>query len=45
MKFGQIFVHRIKNSNFILESKLAKLNKNENSKQPDPVSKLFLPWK
>ena len=27
--------HRLKNSNFILESKMAELNKNKNSKQPD----------
>ena len=26
--------HRLKNNEFILESKMAKLNKNENSKQP-----------
>ena len=31
----QIFVHRLKNSNFILESKMAELNQNKNSKQPD----------
>ena len=29
------FVYRLKNSNFILESKLAELNQNKNSKQPD----------
>ena len=27
--------HRLKNSDFILESKMAELNKNKNSKQPD----------
>ena len=27
--------HRLKNSNLILESKLAELNKNKNSKQPN----------
>ena len=27
--------HKLKNSNFILESKIAKLNQNKNSKQPD----------
>ena len=27
--------HRLKNSDFILESKMAELNQNENSKQPD----------
>ena len=26
---------RLKNSNFILESKMAELNQNKNSKQPD----------
>ena len=37
--------HRLKNNEFILESKMAKLNKNENSKQPvwlDEVWKLYL---
>ena len=27
--------HRLKNSNFILESKIVELNQNKNSKQPD----------
>ena len=27
--------HWLKNSNFILESKIAELNQNKNSKQPD----------
>ena len=27
--------HRLKNSDFILESKMAEINKNKNSKQPD----------
>ena len=27
--------HRLKNSNFVLESKMAVLNQNQNSKQPD----------
>ena len=31
----QNFVHRLKNSDFILENKMAKLNQNKNSKQPD----------
>ena len=31
----QIFVQKLKNSNFILDSKMAELNKNKNSKQPD----------
>ena len=40
--------HGLKNSDFILESKMAELNKNKNLKQqdrPDTVRKLFLPWK
>ena len=35
--------HRLKNSDFILESKMAKLNQNQNSKlldRPDAVRKL-----
>ena len=35
--------HRLKNSNFILESQMAELNQNQNSKQldrPDAVRKL-----
>ena len=31
----QICVHRLKNGNFILESKNAELNQNKNPKQPD----------
>ena len=34
-RIWQIFIHRLKNSDFILESKKAELNKNKNSKQPD----------
>ena len=34
-RIWQIFVHRLKNSDFILESKMAELNQNRNSKQPD----------
>ena len=37
--------HRLKNSNFILESKMAKLNQNKNSKQmdrQDAVRKLYV---
>ena len=34
-RIWHIFVYRLKNSNFILESKLAELNENKNSKQPD----------
>ena len=36
--------HRLKNSNFILESKMAELNQNKNSKhldRPDAVRKLY----
>ena len=34
-RIWQIFVHKLKNNDFILESKMAELNKNKNSKQPD----------
>ena len=40
--------HRLKNSDFILESKVAEPNKNKNLKQlhhPDAGRKLILPWK
>ena len=38
-RIWQIFVHRLKNSVFILESKKEELNQNKNSKQPDlPVA-------
>ena len=36
--------HRLKNSDFILESKMAEVNQNKNSKQlyrPDAVRKLY----
>ena len=39
---------RLRNSNFILESKLVELNQNKNSKKlgrPDAVRKLYLSWK
>ena len=39
---------RLKNSDFILESKMAELNQNKNLKQldrPDAVRKLILLWK
>ena len=39
-------VERLKNSDFILETKMAELNQNKNSKQPDQpdaVWKLILP--
>ena len=38
----------LKNSDFILESKMVELNQNKNSKEldrPDAVRKLILPWK
>ena len=47
-RIWQIFVHRLKNINFIFESKIAELNKTENLKQPDrpdAASKFILPWK
>ena len=34
-RIWKIFVQRLKNSNFILESKKTELNQNKNSKQPD----------
>ena len=34
-RIWKIFVHSLRNSNFILESKIVELNKNKNSKQPD----------
>ena len=34
-KICQIFFHRLKSSNFILDSKMTELNQNKNSKQPD----------
>ena len=39
--------HRLRKSDFILESKMAELNPNKNLKQldrPDTVRKLFLSW-
>ena len=39
---------RLKNSDFILERKMAELNENKNLKQldrPDVARKLILPWK
>ena len=42
----QIFVHMLKNSNIILESKMAELNQNKNRPdRPDAIWKLYLPWK
>ena len=43
-RIWQIFVHRLKNSDFILESKMVELNKSKNSKQldwPDAVWKYY----
>ena len=43
-KIWQILVHRMKNSNFILENKMAELNQNKKSKQPnrpDAVWKIY----
>ena len=40
--------HGLKNSDFILESKMAELNQNKNSKQldrPDVVKKHYFTWK
>ena len=34
-RIWQIFAHRLKNSDFILEGKMAELNQNKNWKQPD----------
>ena len=34
-RIWKIFVHMLKNRDFILESKMVELNKNKNSKQPD----------
>ena len=39
--------HWLKNSDFILESKMAELNQNKNSKQldrPDALRKLYFTW-
>ena len=46
-RIWQIFVHRLKNSNFISESRMAEQNPNKNSKQPDrtdAVWKLYVKW-
>ena len=34
-RIWKLFVHRLKNSDLILESKMVELNKNKNSRQPD----------
>ena len=36
-----IFVHKLKNSDFLLESEMAELNQNQNSKQPDRPSAVW----
>ena len=36
--------HRLKNRDFILESKMAKLNQNKNSKQPDRPDEVWKPY-
>ena len=38
-EFGKF--HRLKNSDFILESKMAELKQNKNSKQPDPPDAIW----
>ena len=46
-RIWQIFVHRLKNGNFILKSRMAEQNPNKNSKQPDgtdAVWKLYVKW-
>ena len=43
-RIWKTFAHRLKNSNFILESKKVELNQNKKSKQPDwpdAVRKLY----
>ena len=34
-RIWEIFVHKLKNSDFLLESEMAELNQNQNSKQSD----------
>ena len=43
-RIWQIFVHSLKNSDFILESRKAELNQNENSKQPDRLDTVWKPY-
>ena len=43
-RISQIFIYRLKNSDFILESEMTKLNQNKKSEQPDrpdTVQKLY----
>ena len=43
-RISQIFIYRLKNSDFILENKMTKLNQNKKSEQPDrpdTVQKLY----
>ena len=48
-RIWEIFVHKLKNSDFLLESEMAELNQNQNSEQPDRPNavwkKIILPWK
>ena len=47
-RIWQIFIYRLKNSDFILESKMTELNQNQNSKRPyrpDTVWKLYFTLK
>ena len=37
----QIFVQKLTNRDFILERKMAELNQNKNSKQPDQPNELW----
>ena len=39
-RIWQIFVHRLKNSDFILETKIGELNQNKNSKRTDRPDKV-----
>ena len=40
-RIWQIFVHRLKNGDFILESRMAELNQNKNSKQPNRTDAMW----
>ena len=43
-RIWQIFVHKLKIRDFILESKMVELNKNKNSKQPDQPDAVWKPY-
>ena len=43
-RIWQIFIYRLKNSDFILESKMAELNQNKNSKQTDRPDTVWKPY-